>query len=104
MPAQAPIKINDRRSSSGYVNTYPGGSNRLITAGYQNSERRRVQMLDRDTHSNINSFGRRTLMTLGRWLVWNCPTVRGAVLEQANLSVGTFIPQFNGSDENAEWG
>jgi capsid protein len=97
---QAPIKITDRRSSSGYVNTY--GTNTLITAARQDYGRKLIPMQDKDTCRNVSSFGRRTLMTLGRWLFWNVPAVRGAILEQANLSVSTFIPQFYGEDK--AWG
>lgn len=94
---QAPIKINDRRSSSGYVNNY-AASNTLIGAATQSFQRKYIQLQDRDTSRNVSSMGRKTLMTLGRWLFWNVPAVRGAVLEQANLSVSTFIPQFYGDD------
>lgn len=102
MPSQPPIKITDRRSSSGYVNNY--GNNKLITAATQTQERKRIQLLDKDTPNSVTSYGRRTLLTLGRWLFWNNPVVGNAVKEQANLSVGTFIPQFYGDDANADWG
>jgi hypothetical protein len=101
MPAQSPIKINDRRSSSGYVNSE---TNTLISSATQTTARKRIAMQDRDTNRSVSSYGRRTLMTLGRWLFWNIPHVRNAVLEQANLSVSTFIPQFYGSDASVEWG
>jgi capsid protein len=95
----APIKINERRSSHGYNNT-----NTLIEAATQRPARKRIFMQDKDTSRAISSYGRRTLMTLGRWLFWNIPHARAAILEQANLSVSTFIPQFYGADENIEWG
>lgn len=93
-------KINDRRSSTGY--TGAGGRDVLIESARQVPERRLIQPADKDFHRNISSLGRRTLTTLGRWLFWNVPVVRGMVLEQADLAVGTFLPQFYG--ENKDWG
>lgn len=94
------IKVIDRRSSTGYVNNY--GSNTLVAAATRTSDRKTIPMQDRDTRNNITSHGRRVLMTLARWLFWNFPAIRGAVLEQANLAVGTFVPQFYGA--NRVWG
>jgi hypothetical protein len=59
-------------------------------------------MLDRDLHRNITSFGRRVLLTLGRYLYWNVGAVRGAVKEIARLSAAHYIPQFEGADQT--WG
>jgi hypothetical protein len=41
-------------------------------------------------------------MTVGRWLFWNFPALRGAILEQATLAVGSFLPQYAGA--NKAWG
>lgn len=59
-------------------------------------------MLDRDTHRNITPLGRRTLLTLGRWLYWNVSAVRGAVNEMCDLAVPSYIAQFEGEDQ--VWG
>lgn len=100
--AQAAYKVFDRRSSQGYVNSYASRSNFLHTAATQTNDRKNINPLDRDVHRNVTSYGRRTLMSLGRNLFANYPVVCGALLEQANLSVGTFIPQYYGA--NKAWG
>ena len=74
-------------------------NNSLVKAATQNTDRQAVTMADHDTHRNVSNFGRRTLMTLGRFLYWNCPPIRAAVDEIARLSVSSFIPQFYGKDK-----
>lgn len=78
------------------------GSNHLVNAATQTDQRRRVPMLDRDTHRTITSFGRRTLMTLGRYLYWNHSTVRGTINEMSEIAAASCIPQFEGADQ--AWG
>jgi hypothetical protein len=90
-------RINDRRSSSGYI-----GNNRLIEAAAPTADRKWIPRNDRDFHRNITTLGRKNLTDLGRWLFWNVPAVRGMAMEQADLAVGTFIPQFFGA--NKAWG
>lgn len=90
-----PYKIVDRRSSSGYTNT-------LIEAATQTTDRASVPMLDDDVHRTISSMGRRVLMTLGRHMFWRFPALMGMILEQANLAVGSFVPQYTG--RNKKWG
>ena len=58
----APYKFIEKRSSQGYVN------NRLIKAATQNTDREQIAPLDNDVHKNVSWLGRRTLMTLGRWV------------------------------------
>lgn len=41
-------------------------------------------------------------MSLGRNMFWRYPALQGAILEQANLSVSSFIPQYVG--RNPAWG
>lgn len=89
-PPQKSYRVNDRRSSTGYV--YRGGSNGLYKAATQTGERKFVQMLDRDTHCNVSDLGRRTLITLGRSLFTGMPTIKGAIIEQAALAAEVFIP------------
>ena len=93
-----PFKINDRRGSA----TGWAGNNTLIAAATQTTDRKRQPMLDADVHRTITDYGRRVLMTLGRHIYWNFPAMHGAILEQANLSVSTFIPQYGG--RNKAWG
>lgn len=90
-----PYRIVDRRSSSGYTNT-------LIEAATQTTDRASVPMLDDDVHRTITSMGRRVLMTLGRHMFWRFPALQGSILEQANLAVSSFLPQFFGKDK--KWG
>lgn len=77
-------------------------NNSLIEAATQNSDRKSAPQLDYDLHRTITNQGRRTLMTLGRYIFWRFPALQGAILEQANVAVSTYIPQFSGKDK--EWG
>lgn len=95
--AAQPLTYLEKKWASGYSN-----SNHLVVGATQTTDRKQVQLLDKDTHRTITPLGRRTLMTLGRWLYWNVSAVRGAVDEMTDLSVETFIPQFEGA--NQEWG
>ncbi len=79
-----------------------GGSNTLIHGATQNQERSRIPFLDQDTHRTVSNMGRRTLMSLGRWLFWNFPAISGAILEQAMFASENFQPQFWGKDK--DWG
>ncbi len=74
-------------------------SNLLIQAASANNDRKNPTRSDRDSHRNVSALGRRTLMDWGRHLFENVPYVRGAVLEQATLSVSTFVAQYYGSSE-----
>lgn len=96
--AEAPYKVIDKRSSTGYT----GSSNFLYRGARQNTDRRYVYPLDKDFHRNLNNYGRKTLMTLGRWLYANFDIVSGAIDEMANYSVSTFLPQYCG--QNVAWG
>lgn len=78
------------------------GANDLLRAAVQNSDRPTIRPLDKDTHRSISPTGRRTLLTLGRWLYWNVSTVRGTINEMVDLAVQSYIPQFEGADQ--EWG
>jgi hypothetical protein len=98
--ATAPYKINDRRSSSGYV--YTGSSNTLIESARPNTDRWRAPNVDKDFNRTLSAYGRRTLMRMGRHLFWKFPVLQGLVLEQANVAVSTFLPQYTGP--NKEWG
>jgi hypothetical protein len=94
--AEKPFRITDRRSSTGYVN------NSLIEAATQTTDRKAVPQLDHDVHRTVTSFGRRLLMTLGRHMFWRFPALQGSILEQANLAVESYLPQFKGRDK--QWG
>lgn len=96
--APKPYRITDRRSSSGYVSRV----DHLFAATQRNGERKYRPPADKDTHSNVTNYGRRTLMTLGRVIFGNLPTVAGAIVEQAALSAEVFIPQYYGADR--AWG
>ena len=95
--ASKPLKIIDKGVQRGYA-----GGDLLIQAARQTPDRRRILPMDKDIHRNVSSYGRRTLMSLGRWMFYNIPEVQGAVLEQANLATSTFIPQYVGA--NRAWG
>lgn len=94
--AAAPaFRVVDRRSSNGFNNT-------LIESATQTQDRKTVNLVDYDVHKTVTSFGRRTLMSLARTMVWRMPALFASILEQANLAVTPFRPIFLGSDEN--WG
>jgi len=93
--AAEPYKIVDRRSSFGYANT-------LIESATQTQDRKKVDLVDYDIHRTVSSFGRRTLMSLARTMVWRMPALAASILEQANLAVNPFQPIYLGSDER--WG
>ncbi|MDB6021268.1 MAG: hypothetical protein JWQ04_1125 [Pedosphaera sp.] len=96
--AEKPYKIIDRRGTS---RTFYG-NNQLIKAATQTSDRKATPFLDYDTNRNISHVGHRTLRNVGRFIFANFPMVHGALQEQAELSVGTFIPQYLGADK--AWG
>ncbi len=91
-----PYRFSDRRSSTGYRN------DNLFTGAQHNGERKYRPPTDRDAHQNVTNFGRRRLMTIGRAIYGNMPTVAGAIEEQAALTAEVFIPQFYGEDR--DWG
>lgn len=95
--ATPPLTYLESKWKAGYSN-----SNHLVVAATQTTDRKTVALLDKDTHRTITPLGRRTLMTLGRWLYRNCSAVRGCINEMVELSVESYIPQFEGEDQ--EWG
>lgn len=94
--AAAPLTYLEKKWAAGYAN-----SNLMIGGATQTQDRKNVPMLDRDTQRNITPMGRRTLLTLGRWLYWNCSAVRGAINEMAELAGQQFIAQSESAD--MEW-
>jgi len=94
--ASPPLTYLERQWASGV------GNNNLLDGAVQSSDRRYIQNLDRDFHRSITPQGRRTLLTLGRWLYWNVSAVRGCINEMAELCVQQFMPQFDGADQ--AWG
>ena len=91
-----PYRFSDRRSSTGYRN------DTLYQGSQRTGERKWRPPTDRDTHQNVSNYGRRQLMTLGRAIYGNMPTIAGAIEEQAALTAEVFIPQYYGADK--EWG
>lgn len=94
--ATLPLTFLEKKWAAGY------GNNNLVTAATQTTDRKNVPMLDKDTHRSITPYGRRTLMTLGRWLYWNVSAVRGTIREMVNLTAQKWTPQFEGEDQ--AWG
>lgn len=95
--AEKPYKFYDRRGTN-----HGGGSNRMIPAATPNYDRQQVPSLQFDTHRKITSLGIAKLRDISEYLMWKYPVVQGALLEQVDLSVSTFIAQFEG--ENQKWG
>jgi hypothetical protein len=105
IPSTPSHRVIERRTRFGGTPSYypsSGGNNTLIHGSTQNGQRTTVPFLDKDTHRTVSSFGRRTLMSLGRWLFWNFPAISGAILEQAMFASENFQPQFWGKDK--DWG
>jgi len=96
MTAPPPYKFIEKRSSQGYVN------NRLVRAATQTADRKVIPALDNDVHKNVSTLGRRTLMTLGRWVYSNIPIVRGALHEKAEYASSHYLAQYTGA--NKAWG
>jgi capsid protein len=92
----APYKFIEKRSSHGYVN------NRLVKAATQTSDRRTIPPLDNDVHRNVSWLGRRTLMSLGRWIYSNQSIVRGALHEKAEYASSHYLAEYRGA--NKAWG
>jgi len=92
----APYKFIEKRSSQGYVN------NRLVKAATQNTDREQIAPLDNDVHKNVSWLGRRTLMTLGRWVYANIPIVKGALHEKAEYASSHYLAQYTGTTK--AWG
>lgn len=103
------LKINQRRKSAAAAgvkitpkhkptSVFVGG-NRMVRAANISYDRKWTPSLATDFHRNISACGRRALMTIGRWLYWNFPALQGAILEQANLAVSSFIPQSMAADK-----
>lgn len=94
--ASPPYKVIDKRAATGYAN------NQLYSTATQTGDRKSVQLNNYDFHRNVSALGRITMMSLGRKIYADFPMVKGAVMEQSNLAVSSFIPQFYGADSN--WG
>jgi hypothetical protein len=73
--------------------------NTLIQAATQNTDRQQISLQDRDIHRNITPLGRRTLMSLGRYLFQNVGQVRGTVLDKANFASIGVISQYYGANQ-----
>lgn len=94
---QPPLTFLEKRWASGY-----GSGNQLLQAATQNSDRKNVPFLDYDVYRNVSTLGRRTLLSLGRYLMDNCSPLRGSVLEMARLTASVLTRQFGGAD--TVWG
>src|SRR5678816_633234 len=91
-----PYKFIEKRSSRGYSN------NKLIRSATQTTDREQIAALDTDVHKNVSHFGRRTLMTLGRWVYANIPIVKGALHEKAEYASSHYLAQYTGATK--AWG
>lgn len=90
--AAKPYKFYDRRGTNSY------GGNSLIPAATRTTDRKQPPNLQYDTHRNITSWGLATLRDASRSLFWKYPTVQGALLEQAEMSISHFVPEFYTAD------
>lgn len=92
----APLTFLERKWANGFSN------NKLFDAALQTTDRKPIAPLDYDTHKNISPVGRRTMMSIGRWVRSNVDQVRGAVDEKSTYATSHCIAQFSGKDK--EWG
>lgn len=91
-------KINDRRSSSGYIN-----SNQLYEGATASTDSPAIPRLDRDQPRNISNYGWRQLVSASRYFVENFAPVKGAIDQMATYAIGEgFQPQYYG--RNKAWG
>ena len=74
----------------------------MIRQARQNYDRKRIPLLDQDIHRNLSTYGRRTLISLGRHIYFSSGTVRGAVEETCNLAGGTYL--FDSRSKDRSWG
>lgn len=95
--AAPPFTFLEKRWMGGY-----GSGNQLIQAATQTTDRKNIPFLDYDVYRNITTVGRRTIMTLGRFLFENCFPIRGSVKEIARLCASSYVAQFAG--KNKAWG
>jgi capsid protein len=93
-------RVNDRRGmGGGWAATR---ANTLFQGSETSSDRKSLTLLDKDVHRNITEYGRRILMTAGRWLYANSPPITGVVDEQSALATEGMQVQFYGRDQG--WG
>jgi hypothetical protein len=74
---------------------------RLFQAANQSDGRQYVPMMDYDFHRNLTNFGRRVLMSVGRWLAINNPILRAAI-EDLTSNIAAMRRLYAGP--NAAWG
>lgn len=89
-----PVRLYDQ------FNRAIGGSNTRHRAAVQSGKRRQIPALDKDHHRTVSGYGRRTMMTIGRWLVENFPEIRGLVNEIASHTTAVWNPQFATDDDD----
>ena len=76
-----------------------GGPDTMIEQARQNWDRKRIPLLDQDLHRNLSTFGRRTLLSLGRHIYWASGAVRGAVEDLCAYAAGSFMFESRSQDE-----
>jgi len=75
----APLTFLERSWRSGRQ----AAGDHLVEAARQNTNRRTIPSLAKDTHRSITPTGRRNLMTLGRWLYSNYDALRAGIRDMA---------------------
>jgi hypothetical protein len=96
--AAPPVPYLEKRRISGLVS----GGTPVIEAARQTNNRKRIPDNNRDAHRNIDTLGRKTLATLGRWVYSNFGIPKGTLEEIADTVCDNICPQFKGAD--TEWG
>lgn len=74
----------------------------VIESARQNQNRKTIQDNNRDSWRNVDTLGRKTLATLGRWVSVNFGVVTGTLEEIADTVCDNICPQFKGED--VAWG
>jgi len=95
-------KLNDRRGTGSgwsYFNTAARG---FSAASKSSIKREQYAPADRDSYALLNGWDRISLMTVGRHLYQNDPTVFGCLNQMAEHATEIVQPQYDG--ENSEWG
>lgn len=95
-------KLNDRRGTGSGWNYFNTATRGFSAAAKSSIKREQYSPADRDSYALLNGWDRIALMTVGRHLYQNDPTVFGCLNQMAEHATEIVKPQYDG--ENSEWG
>jgi Phage portal protein, lambda family len=80
------------------IGGYGRANDRMIGPSVQNFDRKCIGDLATDVHYNISPYGRRTLVTLGRYLYFRSALIRGAIETLCRDTAGMLMFDYRGED------